>query len=623
MTRTFIYNFTPPSLDPSPGATIALDVSDIEDAGIREVLQTPGAAYGAWSILDALLTPTGAGTSFHFRQPLGQAREVKVALSGLFGRFVARAYLERYFGLSIFAHLGNHVIDLDRRKQTRIKRLTRGDLPDWIACKSDLTSLTIAEAKGCHDPGGPAKALARAWTQAGRIDVTVKGRRVTVKRIAVATRWGVANSNPADAYLSVRDPVDEGDPIDPQDKDAPFIGLLRLHVANMIEPLGHAELAQALRTLTRQTFPRPLRERRVHDVGVLERRSTEACAEDFGLSLAEGKVILKESQQAVLQDQVEEISEIERVCQTCQTYLPIHDRRSRRIDTLFGRVTVEAPRVRICMSRFPGFPNCTAAFSPLTRMLPGNATPEFCKLQADLAARHSFREAARILNALTPCARQNHTTIRNRLASVADGLEARCDETQKDPEVQSGEREMTVFLDSAYVRSRPEYQRRNFEVIVGSIESKVGNKRRFRLSLAGADHPLECLKSNLKAAGWRPGSAKTVLSDGDPALPRLVRNATNGNVEHILDWWHIFARIRHVETTFQTLLSQLENSETADVEALVERLRWRIWHGQTHRALETLGILFRFAMQARDCAVGNTREAALSTAARTIDLPDP
>lgn len=361
-------------------------------------------------------------------------------------------------------------------------------------------------------------------------------------------------------------------------------------------------------------------ERRVHDVGVLERRSTEACAEEFGLSLAEGKAILKEIQRAVLQDQVEEISEIERVCQTCQTYLPIHDRRSRRIDTLFGRVTVEAPRIRICMCRFPGFPNCTAAFSPLTRMLPGNATPEFCKLQAELAARHSFREAARILNAMTPCARQNHTTVRNRLASVADGLEARCDETQKDPEVQSCKSEMTVFLDSAYVRSRPEYQRRNFEVIVGSIETKTGSKRRFGLSLAGADHPLECLKSNLKAAGWIPGSAITVLSDGDPALPRLVRNAINGNVEHILDWWHISARIRHVETTFQTLLSQLENSETSDVEALVERLRWRIWHGQTHRALEALGSLFRFAMQARDCAAGDTKEAALSAAGRTMDL---
>lgn len=62
-TRTFIYSFTPPSLGPSPGATIALDASEFEDAGIRKVLQTPGEAYGAWSILDALLALTGAGTS--------------------------------------------------------------------------------------------------------------------------------------------------------------------------------------------------------------------------------------------------------------------------------------------------------------------------------------------------------------------------------------------------------------------------------------------------------------------------------------------------------------------------------------------------------------------------------
>lgn len=92
MSRTFIYSFTPPSLDPAPGATIELDVSEIEDAGIREVLQTPGAAYGAWSILDVLLSPTGIVTPFIFKQPLGQPREVEVALSGLFGRFVARAY---------------------------------------------------------------------------------------------------------------------------------------------------------------------------------------------------------------------------------------------------------------------------------------------------------------------------------------------------------------------------------------------------------------------------------------------------------------------------------------------------------------------------------------------------
>jgi len=48
--------------------------------------------------LDALLAATGTGTPFIFRDPLGHAPEVKVALSGLLGRFVARAYLERYMG---------------------------------------------------------------------------------------------------------------------------------------------------------------------------------------------------------------------------------------------------------------------------------------------------------------------------------------------------------------------------------------------------------------------------------------------------------------------------------------------------------------------------------------------
>ena len=258
MTRTFFHSFDPPAASPVTGATVDLEVSEIEDAGIREVLQTPGAAYGAWSILDALLTPTGAGTPFVFSEPLGQAREVKVALSGLFGRFVARAYLERYFNLSIFAHLGSRMIDLDRRRQVKITRLSRGDLPDWIACAADLSSLTVAEAKGCHDVGGPAKALDRAWAQARRIDVTARGHKVTVKRIAIATRWGMATAGPAEALLSVRDPVEEGEPHTEEEKDALFIGMLRLHIANLIKPLGHAELADALRGLTLQSFPQRL-----------------------------------------------------------------------------------------------------------------------------------------------------------------------------------------------------------------------------------------------------------------------------------------------------------------------------------------------------------------------------
>lgn len=69
---------------------------------------------------------------------------------------------------------------------------------------------------------------------------------------------GSALKGPAQAYLSVRDPVDEGEPIDAEDKDAVFIGLLRHHIANLIEPLGYGELADALRHLARERFQRGL-----------------------------------------------------------------------------------------------------------------------------------------------------------------------------------------------------------------------------------------------------------------------------------------------------------------------------------------------------------------------------
>ena len=71
MTPTFLHSFDPLSASPVTSATVALDVANIEDAGIREVRQTLGATYCAWSILDALLALTGVG----IEQRIGGARQ--------------------------------------------------------------------------------------------------------------------------------------------------------------------------------------------------------------------------------------------------------------------------------------------------------------------------------------------------------------------------------------------------------------------------------------------------------------------------------------------------------------------------------------------------------------------
>lgn len=247
--RTFLHAFEPAIDNPVTGPIVALEVDEIEAAGLKEVLQTPGAALGSWAVLDSLLHPTGPGTPFLFKQALGQAREVKVALSGLFGRFVARAYLERYLGLTVFNHVGRGALLLDGRRRVEVRRRAPGDLPDWLVCAADLSNLTVAEAKGCHDAAGPGAALDRAWNQAHRIDVVAHGRRLTVKRVAIATRWGSAQGGAPDARLSVRDPVDEGDDVPADEYAAAYLGMLRRHVASLLDPLGHPTLARGLREL--------------------------------------------------------------------------------------------------------------------------------------------------------------------------------------------------------------------------------------------------------------------------------------------------------------------------------------------------------------------------------------
>ena len=249
MARTFLYEFySGNSLVHS--STVQLTVQQIEDAGLKEVLQTPGPALGPWPILSTLLAHS---PFFVFREPLGQAREVKVALSGLFGRFVARAYLEACCNLSIFVHLGHETVVLDGTRTIQIVRRKRGDLPDWVADNSLKSDLTVAEAKGSHDPSGPLRALERAWDQTKRVDVHVGGQRVPIRRLAIATRWGMSTGGPSIPKIAVRDPVDEGSAVEPFNYEAAFVGLFRHHIANMVSTLGHVELASALRYIATTT----------------------------------------------------------------------------------------------------------------------------------------------------------------------------------------------------------------------------------------------------------------------------------------------------------------------------------------------------------------------------------
>ena len=116
--------------------SVHLSVTEIENAAVLEVLQTPGAKFGTWNFLETLLTESGSpsGDNFTFNEPFGHAKEVKTSLSNLFGRFVARAYLKKEHGMSVISHVNLGEIKLNCKKYfVERKRNRKGDLPDWVA----------------------------------------------------------------------------------------------------------------------------------------------------------------------------------------------------------------------------------------------------------------------------------------------------------------------------------------------------------------------------------------------------------------------------------------------------------------------------------------------------------
>ncbi len=316
-----------------------------------------------------------------------------------------------------------------------------------------------------------------------------------------------------------------------------------------------------------------------------------ATADDVGLSLAEAKSLIARLQDAMVRGQVAEYLQCRRMCPNCLTFQPVKDRRQRRLQTLFGTVDVEAPRFRICRCRLPpGVDEVT--FSPVSELLPDRCTPELERIQAEVGARTSFREGARILQMLLPASPASHVSIRNRLHSVAQELEV-ADANRATALENSSKKEIVVALDGAHVRSVPGYQVRHFEAITGKVEVRGRPARRFAFVGSAAGHPAVLVRTALADQGWQKNRPVTVISDGDPALPALVGAAAGGPVTHILDWFHISMQVRHIEQAMQGLKAlDLQHRIPLDnIEIDVERLRHLLWNGyhdETHRLLASI-----------------------------------
>jgi len=334
---------------------------------------------------------------------------------------------------------------------------------------------------------------------------------------------------------------------------------------------------------------------------------------EIGLMLSETKALLAKLQASMLCGQVAAYAAHHRVCAACGVLQPFKDRRTRRLQTLFGTVEVEAPRFKVCHCRSSATQELARTVSPVCALLTARCTPELERVQAELGARTSFRDAARILETLLPASPANQEGVRTRTHAVALQLEAADRQAaaevmavrhEPDKAAAADERRPVVMLDGAYIRAVPGHQVRNFEAICGKVERDGQPTRRFALVRSVAEQPHALLRAALLDQGWREGVAVTAIRDGDLALPALVRSTTGGSVEHILDWFHLSMRVQHVEQVMRGLcaLEPLPLAPINQAQIDVERLRHLLWNGHHDKACEALG---RIASGAKDATMLN------------------
>src|SRR3984893_18145342 len=97
----------------------------------------------------------------------------------------------------------------------------------------------------------------------------------------------------------------------------------------------------------------------------------ELRQETAGLTLAEGKQILKQVQQVVIDEQVQTCMAQHRQCAICGELLSPKGHHQIKRRTVFGKLQIRSPRLRRCLCSEGGG---TKSFSALARVLPEHST---------------------------------------------------------------------------------------------------------------------------------------------------------------------------------------------------------------------------------------------------------
>jgi hypothetical protein len=317
--------------------------------------------------------------------------------------------------------------------------------------------------------------------------------------------------------------------------------------------------------------------------------------EEVGLSLAESKAVLAAVQRRTVELQAAAWVERHRHCQACERWLRIKGSYPIVFRSLFGDVCLASPRFHRCRCKNQAGP---ATISPLGELLSSHIAPERLYLETRWASLAPYAATATMLTDVLPIgATINATTIRAHVLRVAERAEAELGE-ERPCFIDGGpaswcqlphpEGRIVVGLDGGYVRNWTE-KTSNFEVIVGRSMPEDRAPRYLGLVHGYDRKPKRRLVDLLESQGLQANQDVTFLTDGGDEIKALTELISPCG-EHVLDWFHIAMRLT-VLGQYAKGVAQVDDVEGTRLLDDLGRLKWRLWHGDIHRALEELGDL--------------------------------
>jgi hypothetical protein len=344
--------------------------------------------------------------------------------------------------------------------------------------------------------------------------------------------------------------------------------------------------------------------------------------ETLGLSLAEARAILAGLEQSLVEQQSAEFIAQQRPCPQCGRERACKGHHQIVVRTPFGKLKLDSPQLYGCPCQSPG----PKSVSPLAERLPERTSPELTYLETKFAALVSYSLSLQLLNEALPIGQHlSVTAIRNQVRQTAERLESERGQAQDVFEDRSADQDAlseaavprVIGLDGVYVHAKDQPSRTEgwFEVIVGKRVAAEGQAAPCFGFVSRYDaQPKGRLFEWLNAQGLQNNQAITFLSDGGNTVRELPQGFTP-QAEYLLDWFHLTMRLTTMGRMVKGVRAEDYPELSAELEDMLEHLKWNLWHGKVPRALEILDEL-AYALDVED---GSPEHRKLLKAVRAFE----